>query len=94
MYYLCPFIISVAISVQFDNYKFENDIEKLVTNLLECNEIPGLTLGVGDFKNGYYYSNGFGVADVKTKTPVDRGTLFNLASNSKLFTSLYAAWIR
>jgi len=58
------FVVSIARAV-FDVEKFENDLANLVENLLECNEIPGLTLAVGDFKNGYFYTNGFGVTDVK-----------------------------
>ena len=47
-----------------------------------------------DIKEEVLHTEGFGKIRVDSDMQVNEETLFNLASNSKLFTSVYAAWVR
>lgn len=61
--------------------------EKLIENEMGQGKIPGLSVAI--VKDGEtLYCAGFGYADLETGKKVSSDTLFQLASNSKAFTSL------
>jgi putative ATP-binding cassette transporter len=67
--------------------KLISEVEKLIINKMEQGKIPGLSVAV--VKDGETaYKAGFGYANIKTGEKVTSDTLFQLASNSKAFTSL------
>lgn len=50
-------------------------------------DVPGCAVGVFEH-NGRRYTRGFGMADVRTRTPLSEKSLFAIASVSKQFTAL------
>ena len=65
---------------------FEQDVKLFLDKIMSDYEIPGISIGV--VKNGQiYYTGGFGVQNVETKTPVSESTIFHLASVSKPFVA-------
>ena len=60
-------------------------LDGLVPYQIEANDIAGATIAV--VKDGkLFFAKGYGVADVKTKTPVTPETMFRVGSITKLFT--------
>ena len=64
----------------------KDDIRKMITALMACTEIQGITLAVVN-KDEIIMKDGFGFADVKENKPVTPETLFPIASTSKGFTA-------
>ncbi len=63
------------------------DIDAFINAQLNSFDVPGLGLAI--VKDGQVvYSKGYGVRDLKTKTPVNADTLFAIGSSSKSFTAL------
>lgn len=62
----------------------ESDIVDFVENVMDCSNIPGLTLSV--VKGDGTWTHGFGFADIKTSRKVTNETLFNIGSLGKAFT--------
>jgi CubicO group peptidase (beta-lactamase class C family) len=63
----------------------KDSIDKYIQQGLRDWDIPGLSIVI--VKNGKIaLMQGYGVKDIKSKTPVDESTLFMIASNTKLFT--------
>lgn len=63
----------------------EDSLGTLVGEVMACEHIPGLALGIS--KGGKRQSEGYGVADMETGRPVDSNTLFGIGSNTKAFTA-------
>lgn len=64
-----------------------SEVEKLIINKMGQGKIPGLSVAI--VKDGETaYKAGFGYANLETGDKVTSDTLFQLASNSKAFTSL------
>jgi len=84
--FLCCTISITAMEGKEKNPDYEQ-INQIVEDLMKEANIPGLSLAItrGDRE---IYTRGFGVADLKSKTPVTPDTLFELASCSKAFTAL------
>ena len=62
-----------------------DSLENYITKGMSDWNIPGLAIAI--VKDGKtVVMKGFGVKDIATKEPVDENTLFQIASNSKLFT--------
>jgi CubicO group peptidase (beta-lactamase class C family) len=62
------------------------DVDTLAARTLRTFEVPGLALAV--VKDGeVVVARGYGVRKLGESTPVDTGTLFPIASNSKVFTA-------
>jgi CubicO group peptidase (beta-lactamase class C family) len=62
-----------------------NDLDGYIKQGIKKWNIPGLAIAI--IKDGkVVVMKGYGVRDVKTHEPVDENTLFQIASNSKLFT--------
>jgi CubicO group peptidase (beta-lactamase class C family) len=61
-------------------------IDSLANLALKTFDVPGIAVAV--VKDGkLIYSNGYGVASLRTQKKVDGNTLFGIASNSKAFTT-------
>ncbi|OOQ58706.1 serine hydrolase [Mucilaginibacter pedocola] len=61
-------------------------IDSLAQLALKTFDVPGIAVAV--VKDGkLVYSNGYGVASLRTQKKVDGNTLFGIASNSKAFTT-------
>jgi len=70
------------IEIQNKLIGFDKEME---TNLINWN-MPGV--GVGIVKNGkLVFAKGYGYRDYGKKTPITANTLFQIASNTKLFTA-------
>jgi len=64
----------------------EIDLDDYVPKVLKEFNVPGIAVGV--IKDGkLIFAKGYGVKDISTKEPVNANTLFQVASNSKAFTS-------
>jgi CubicO group peptidase (beta-lactamase class C family) len=79
-------LIAVGATVQTATPTFIADsLESYIKKGLKDWNIPGLAIAI--VKDGKtVVMKGFGVKDIKTQEPVDENTLFQIASNSKLFT--------
>lgn len=62
----------------------ESDIVEFVKNVMDCRNIPGLTLSV--VKGDGTWTHGFGFADIKTSRKVTNETLFIIGSLGKAMT--------
>ncbi len=62
-------------------------IDRLVLHSMEAEGTPGLALAVTT-TDGLLYEGAYGYADLKSRTPVTRETLFQIGSITKSFTSL------
>lgn len=67
-------------------------IDRYVDSLLKDWNIPGLALGIV-YKDQLIYVKGYGYRDIEKKLPIDRKTMFPIASNTKLFTATAAAML-
>ena len=56
-----------------------------LNEVVDYYHIPGIAVGIV-YDTSLVYSNGFGFADLGTRSPVTENTLFRIASISKLFT--------
>ncbi len=65
-------------------------VDASVTPVMKKYNIPGVTIGVINGKQTYYFD--YGVASTQTRKPVDASTLFELGSISKTFTATLAAY--
>ncbi len=64
--------------------------QQAVEALLHVTEVPGFSVAVG-VGDSIVWSEGFGYADLETKTPVTRHTKFRIASVSKALTAAAVA---
>jgi len=67
-------------------------IDPYIQQLMTEWEIAGSAVSI-IYKDKVIFSKGFGYRDVANKLPVSTKTLFGIASNSKLFTSMAAAML-
>lgn len=68
-------------------------LEAWVESQMAYRGIPGMSLGIV-YDQELVWARGFGFADVEKKTPATPGTLYRIASNSKLFTSVAVLQLR
>ena len=61
--------------------------DKYIEQVMKDWNSPGIVVGIV-IKNELVYSKGFGYRDLENKLPVSSKTLFPIASNTKLFTSV------
>lgn len=61
--------------------------ELALSRAMRTHKIPGIAVALIDGQN-IIYENGFGVADLETKTPITIDTIFNAGSVAKLFTGI------
>ncbi|MRG92747.1 serine hydrolase domain-containing protein [Polyangium spumosum] len=62
-------------------------IEKYVADEMTLRGLPGVAVGIV-IDGELVFAKGFGLADVEAKTPVDRDSVFRIASMTKSFTAL------
>ncbi len=67
-------------------------IDAYVQQLMKDWEVAGSAVAIV-FKDQVIFSKGYGFRDVENKLPVTTKTLFGIASNTKLFTSMTAAML-
>ena len=80
--FFASFSFAQDVNIQNKMKKFDKEMEK---NLKDWN-IPGV--GVGIVKDGkLVFVKGYGYRDYEKKLPITANTLFQLASNTKLFTA-------
>ncbi|MDZ4822308.1 MAG: serine hydrolase [Flavobacteriales bacterium] len=90
------FLLSLTILVSFHpllSQKRDKELEKKLKSLdvlfeqsiIDFN-VPGMSIAIVH-NDSLVFCNGYGVTNVKSKTPVDENTLFAIASNTKAFTS-------
>lgn len=60
-------------------------LDKHLADSLYLADLPGLALGLGTGE-GPLYGNAAGVRDIRTRTPLQAGDIFHMASLAKLFT--------
>ena len=79
-------LLSIGAKAQTSTPTFISDsLDTYIKQGLKDWDIPGLAIAI--VKDGKtVVMKGFGVKDIKTQEPVDENTLFQIASNSKLFT--------
>lgn len=82
LFFLTNIICAQDVDIQKKLVGFDKEMEK---NLKDWN-MPGV--GVGIVKNGkLVFVKGYGYRDYEKKLPITANTLFQIASNTKLFTS-------
>ena len=68
------------------NPEEQNSLKKWVGDLMDCRNVPGLTLAVVTTNDTW--TTGFGQADIKSGTRVNPRTRFCIASLTKAFTTM------
>lgn len=86
---IIPLLLFVSISLgsfgQTPSF-ISDSLDRYIEQGLKDWDVPGLSIVI--VKDGkVVWQKGFGVRDIKTKSPVDVNTLFMIASNTKLFTA-------
>ncbi len=91
--YLCGLLLATAASIMAANTASDHFapeklavMERYVRERMGWGHIPGATVVIVSHSQVYF--KGFGYADITTKRPVDKDTLFELGSTSKAFTAL------
>src|SRR5881275_2824641 len=64
------------------------ELESLAQQKIREDAVPGLAIAVV-FQDKVVYAKGFGVRDVNTKVPVDPDTVFQLASEHRVWIHRY-----
>ena len=63
-----------------------NGLDEKINQILRDWNVPGCGIGIV-YKNKLVFSKGYGYRDIYKKLPVTANTLFQIASNTKLFTA-------
>jgi CubicO group peptidase (beta-lactamase class C family) len=63
-----------------------NGFDQTVEKILKDWNVPGCGIGIV-VKNKLVFAKGYGYRDLEKKLPVTSATLFQIASNTKLFTA-------
>jgi CubicO group peptidase (beta-lactamase class C family) len=83
---LTALVLSVFFSTVSYSQIASKEVDVLVENAMKKFEVAGLAVAI--VKDGkIIYKKGFGVRSVETKEPVNEFTNFQIASNSKAFTT-------
>ena len=83
---LFAFSLFILTSNSLSQENLETDLDDYVPKVLKEFQVPGIAVGV--IKEGkLIFAKGYGVKDINTNEPVTASTLFQIASNSKAFTS-------
>ncbi len=80
------FLCALSTQVLANNINDLEDLPQVIHKALSEYHTPGMSVGIV-YKDEIVFSEGFGVANIKTKQPVDDQTYFRLASTSKAFTA-------
>ncbi len=83
---VCLFLVFAFIFQDVAAQLSTQKIDSLVSDAMEKFKVAGVSVAI--VKDGkVIHSQGYGVADIGTKKPVNENTNFQIASNSKAFTS-------
>ncbi len=90
---VCLILVTALTFGQNTNYT-ENlkAVELYLDSMLQSWRIPGMAIGIVH-KDQLIYAKGFGFRDLEKKLPVAAKTIFPIASNTKLFTSIAACML-
>lgn len=83
-------LFSISSKIHCQTYDLEKSLkgfDKYIEQVMKDWNSPGIAVGI-IIKNKLVYSKGFGYRDLENKLPVTSKTLFPIASNTKLFTSV------
>jgi beta-lactamase class C len=86
----CFFTSGTYAKDQYDQGKITNVIDGAIRPLMQEYRIPGMAIAVT--VNGKSYFRNYGVASVETKKSIDNDTLFEIGSDSKIFTATLASY--
>lgn len=89
-------VVFVSIANAQESNKYETPL-KIINAWMEAqrdySNLPGISAGFVDDQE-LVWSQGFGYADIKLKSPITGNTLFSICSISKLFTSIAVMQLR
>ena len=80
------FIASFALAQQIDINKRIKGFDKYMDKILKDWNAPGVGVGIV-YKDKLVFAKGYGYRDYEKKLPVTENTLYQIASNTKLFTA-------
>ncbi len=84
-------LFPLCVSAQSTDYSAKfGTIDAYANNLLQQWNIPGMGISIV-YKGRLIYSKGYGLRDIEKNLPATETTLFPIASNTKLFTSIIAS---
>jgi CubicO group peptidase (beta-lactamase class C family) len=90
----CSLLITILLSVQLNSFTQSIDVSKklkgfdqYMEKVLKDWNIPGAGVGI-IYKSKLVFAKGYGYRDYENKLPVTPNTLFQIASNTKLFTAI------
>ena len=88
VYIIALFLLScVHINAQNINVGEKlNGFDKIIEKILKDWNVPGCGIGIV-VKDKLVFARGYGYRDLEKKLPVTPNTLFQIASNTKLFTA-------
>jgi CubicO group peptidase (beta-lactamase class C family) len=90
---LLSFIILINVDAQQTGIiKKLDGIDPVIEKILKDWNVPGCGIGIV-YKDKLVYAKGFGYRDLGKKLPVTSQTLFQIASNTKLFTATAVGFI-
>ncbi|MBL7864866.1 MAG: serine hydrolase [Cyclobacteriaceae bacterium] len=93
--YFLFILISVTLTAKAQAPTFKKQLPKVdayVQQLMKDWKVAGSAVAIV-YKDQVIFSKGYGYRDVENKLPVTTKTLFGIASNTKLFTSMAAAML-
>jgi beta-lactamase class C len=86
----CFFASDVFSENEKTQNKISATIDGVILPLMQQNRIPGMAIAVT--VNGKNYFRNYGVASVDTQKPITNETLFEIGSDSKIFTATLASY--
>lgn len=98
MHKICMIILASALaltnayaqSMMPDAAAIKAQVDKVVVPYMKNNNVPGAAIAV--YMDGKEYYFNYGAANVSTKAPVTSDSLFEIASNTKVFTATLLAY--
>ena len=73
--------------------KGKKQLEALVAQVMEDCSARGVAVGIVNAKGEIQYEQYFGYRDEENKLPINRDTIFGMASVTKSFTALSIRWM-
>ncbi len=83
-------LVSISSSIHGQTYNLDKSLkgfDKYIGQVMKDWNSPGIAIGI-IIKGELVYSKGYGYRDLENKLPVTSTTLFPIASNTKLFTTV------
>ena len=83
-------VLTTGIYVNAQNINVDQKligIDDTINKILKDWNVPGFAVGIV-IKDKLVFAKGYGYRDLENKLPMTANTLFQIASNSKLFTAI------